>query len=1317
MKPGVRRFFRFLLIGIAGLFIAVLVGLLPLNVGFVKGSITSAVRAATGLELSIADPLILRLGANPGITTGGMTYGDRLDGRFVEVASLEGRLSLWALLSGRIHVGEARARGIYVNYCGPLPRAGEGGDGDASPPPVAVDDVVVSDVVIGCDETRDPELPEILISRIVGAAPQGADAEIDAEASIAGEAYSLNAVGGALNRLLSGEGQYPVSVRLESAQSAVIASARLSLPTAIESEVDARVSDLRLLLQPFGLEIPPVGTLALSGLLWTDFKRIDAEAFSGELGDSRFTFDAAIELSAERPAVRLEATLDNLDLAPFVDGEAELSGSGQSNGLPDTNLEPLFRGLAAVDAEFDVEARRVGGLPVDVAAVELAGSLDDGRLEMRSVAADVLGGRLSGSGLLDSRPACPELAFAVRADGVQLDTLNAMLPAGTQIGGGAESVTLEAGSCGQSIHEHRDSLAATLGLTRGGVSYNGKPVPLRAEKLEAVAAPGQRLTARLRGPFAGVPVDVVLDAGTPAAFWRGEAWPIDLVVDGGGSELSMKGRAALSRDNEFVDVAVEFDSPSLGTLHAWTGTVPEADLPLLATGRLKLDSASIVAEDLAVSLGASDLGGSIAWKYGVRESPVAVRLRSGHLDLAEVAAVFPSSEAGTVKRGEAASPEGPRTPGRILLPPINLDVQFDSVHARKLDLQEVALHGRLRSGLIDDARVSMFVEQDVELRGVFDFDVRTLPATASLRAEAENLDIGQLARRMGLERDVRMRADGIDIHVSTAGSTLQELVVESLIEAELRGFSWQIPRSVPGDEEHSAEVFDFSLDLLSLETAPDRPTNWTSSGQLDGVRVDLWLQTPSLVDAFDDVHDLPVKLVLAANDNVAMLDARIDRTSQNGLNGQAVLSGAVISRNGRSLEHLESPLQDYEFSSSVRISDRHLEFPDVQMRLGGSSASGSVTIVGGERRQIDMVLNAPRLQTDDLLYWSRDFRDAMLVTDVPETQSAVAEGSGADPDEAQPERRGILPMVGGFVETLQGRNDVVLSISIEDLAAGNNSLGGASLQLRIDENEFRLEPVEIVLPGGGVNAGYVARVADGNLEAELKVNADALIYGGLLRLADPESKARGLLFLDTAISVDTEMVPGKAPFNLLLENANGHFSIAAWPENLESGVLDLWSANVIVALLPAPGGPEVSRLNCLASNFEIREGIMKSTTSLLDTTDTIIRGRGTIDLGREQLDLLVWPQAKREKFLSVSTPVTVTGTFDDFSVGVEPGGFIGTVIRWYTSLIYVPFKWLTGERFDADGTSTCFDAMGWELTPGLHEYFLQRDFSSPPVDP
>ena len=137
-------------------------------------------------------------------------------------------------------------------------------------------------------------------------------------------------------------------------------------------------------------------------------------------------------------------------------------------------------------------------------------------------------------------------------------------------------------------------------------------------------------------------------------------------------------------------------------------------------------------------------------------------------------------------------------------------------------------------------------------------------------------------------------------------------------------------------------------------------------------------------------------------------------------------------------------------------------------------------------------------------------------------------------------------------------------------------------------------------------------------------------------------------------------------------------------------------------------------MNCFVAHLEVEDGVMETGTALLDSTDTIVRGRGKIDLAEEQLEFLVAPQAKREKFLSMSTPVMVTGSFDDFQIGLEPGGLFATAMKWWMSLIYVPFKWLTEDPFPADGTSTCFNAMDWELTPELQEYFLQRDFSAPP---
>lgn len=129
---------------------------------------------------------------------------------------------------------------------------------------------------------------------------------------------------------------------------------------------------------------------------------------------------------------------------------------------------------------------------------------------------------------------------------------------------------------------------------------------------------------------------------------------------------------------------------------------------------------------------------------------------------------------------------------------------------------------------------------------------------------------------------------------------------------------------------------------------------------------------------------------------------------------------------------------------------------------------------------------------------------------------------------------------------------------------------------------------------------------------------------------------------------------------------------------------------------------QIKSLNCLAAPFNIENGVMKSKKILLDSTDVIVNGRGSIDFVDRELDLLFAPQAKLEKFLSVTSPIKVEGPFSDFQAGVTTSGLAINAFKCYMSLIYVPFKWLTGERFPADGQTTCFNAMDWEVPEQGH---------------
>ena len=317
-------------------------------------------------------------------------------------------------------------------------------------------------------------------------------------------------------------------------------------------------------------------------------------------------------------------------------------------------------------------------------------------------------------------------------------------------------------------------------------------------------------------------MQATLLAGTPADLWHGEAWPLDLTIDSAGGRLNLHGIAATASDQPYFDGSLELDAPKFGSLHDWIGTAPDASMPLHGSSRLRLDRSAIAADEIAVSLGGSNLSGRFRWRYGDDPDLMDIVLRSSRIDLAELVAAFPPSE------GPSESPRNDATPTPVTgssrsefsLPPADIDISLDAVHADRLDLQDVRLGGRLRKGLIEDARVSLLVENDLLLRGGLDVDLRRLPATASLKAAADNLDIGKLLRRMGMDTNLSMRADGISLDVSTRGREPRELVTKLQMEAKLSGFNWIIPRSFDYEGGQSANAFDFDLDELHVTMAP-----------------------------------------------------------------------------------------------------------------------------------------------------------------------------------------------------------------------------------------------------------------------------------------------------------------------------------------------------------------------------------------------------------------------------------------------------------------------------------------------------------------
>jgi uncharacterized protein involved in outer membrane biogenesis len=349
--------------------------------------------------------------------------------------------------------------------------------------------------------------------------------------------------------------------------------------------------------------------------------------------------------------------------------------------------------------------------------------------------------------------------------------------------------------------------------------------------------------------------------------------------------------------------------------------------------------------------------------------------------------------------------------------------------------------------------------------------------------------------------------------------------------------------------------------------------------------------------------------------------------------------------------------------------------------VGSSNATGTFSIQSsGQGYLFDLDAGSSFIETDDLVRWVQEFRETRDFMAAPET---------ADPDEAA-FSAGLLTVIDRYLKEFIGDNSWDVSVKIGELRSGGRLLGESEFNLHMDGLETVLDPVTIRLPGGDVAVRYTGIKTGSDWDYNLDVLIERLEYGGLLRLYDPAAAAEGVMYLDTTLHSRTQDPEGA------VNHLEGTIDLAVFPENAGARFLDLWASNLIFALLPL-GENQQKELNCMVARFEVENGVMTSKETFLDSTEIIVRARGEIDLANRQLDLLAAPQAKMEKFLSVSTPIEVTGPFDDFSVGVAKGGFVMTMIRWYYGLIYVPWKWLTGERFPADGIETCFRAMDWEI--------------------
>jgi uncharacterized protein involved in outer membrane biogenesis len=536
-----------------------------------------------------------------------------------------------------------------------------------------------------------------------------------------------------------------------------------------------------------------------------------------------------------------------------------------------------------------------------------------------------------------------------------------------------------------------------------------------------------------------------------------------------------------------------------------------------------------------------------------------------------------------------------------------------------------------------------------------------------LDSTLEKVNIGALLEWLKLAEGIDAQTDELALHLKLRGDSLHKLLTQSNASISLKGGRWTLHGTGKGTGLGIA-ITEGSVSALAGE-----PISVDLDGMIDETPINIGIHGMELVKYIQNPKQLPITIKVEAAG--AMLDfygeMAVPASSKN-LSLAMTFQGEKLDTLNELLRLDVPPVGPYSVGAQFAMSPQGYDLSDLKIKVGTSDLTGRMTVdMEGDKPKIETRLASNLLQIDDfaLGQWS------------PERKVASSEEPVAEPEPKQK----VLSLLSP--EAL-GRADAHLSVEMDKVMSGKDTLGKGSLKIGLQDGRFGIEPLELELADGTARTEFSYYPTEDAAQIHLAVTVEGLDVGILARRAKPETKMGGRLNLDILLDATAPSI------KQLMANGRGHFDLGFSPENFDARIIDLWAVSLLSALTSEVDSEPSSTINCLMASFEMDDGVMQDRVIFMDTTRMSVEGTAVINFKTRQLSLQAKPKAKKPEFFSIAIPVEVSGKFDDFGIGVKPGHIVRTVGTFITSPVHVPLRRLFAGEIPADGKDAC--RIAWE---------------------
>lgn len=433
---------------------------------------------------------------------------------------------------------------------------------------------------------------------------------------------------------------------------------------------------------------------------------------------------------------------------------------------------------------------------------------------------------------------------------------------------------------------------------------------------------------------------------------------------------------------------------------------------------------------------------------------------------------------------------------------------------------------------------------------------------------------------------------------------------------------------------------DLEIDVTGDVGSSEAAVDLVARGSFRGQKTRAVARLPALLPTPDTAVEMSAAATIG--DITAAAAGTIRAADVDGIDIDIDVSGASLADIKRFAPVNLPNTPPYRLQGRFRNPREAFIFDPFSGRVGDSDLSGGASYSRGDKRPLLKAnLVSTLLDLDDL---------GPLVGAPPKTGA----GETAAPRQKQqvdkidatgkvlPQQRFAIedwPIMDAQVR-FEGRKIVdAAQVPIENLSANWIMAAGV----------LRFEPLKFRIAGGTVNANINldsnAKPLAGKLKIDLAgVNLRTLVPGSG-KMQDPLGILYGRI----------DIAGRGASLASLFGTADGRLALLVNGGHVSNLLVELVGLDVAEALRILATKDVDVRLRCAVADLSIKRGTATPQVLVIDTTDTVVTGSGSIDFKTESLNLVTRAEPKDFSPFVLRTPINIGGTFKDPAVKPQMG--------------------------------------------------------------